>query len=109
MQKIEMTQERGSLQLEDLQSEIGSYPNPFNASTTISFSLPQASRISLVVYNAYGQRIKTLISNQEFSQGIHKVHWDGKNEHGENVASGIYLCRLTFENKVKLVRLMLIK
>jgi len=89
--------------------ELTSHPNPFNASTKISFSLPQASRISIAMYNAYGQRVRTLLSNQEFATGTHSVLWDGKNDRGENAASGIYLCRLSSENGVKVLRLALMK
>jgi flagellar hook assembly protein FlgD len=85
------------------------YPNPFNAGTTISFSLPQAGQASLVVYNTHGQRVVTLISERELAAGHHQIVWNGKNEYAEEIASGIYLCRLTSGNYVKLIRLVMIK
>lgn len=65
------------------------YPNPFNPSTTINFQLPQASQVTIEVYNVVGQRVKTL-TDQGFSAGLHQVQWDGRNDNGAAVGSGIY-------------------
>lgn len=88
---------------------VQNYPNPFNAGTTITFSLPQAGHVSLVVYNTHGQRVATLISEQELAAGHHKIVWNGKNEHAEEIASGIYLCRLVAGLEHKLIRLVMLK
>jgi flagellar hook assembly protein FlgD len=69
------------------------YPNPFNPSTTIRFSLPIATEGSLSIYNLKGQRIKTLAEGI-LAKGDHEVVWNGKDEHGEHVASGVYLYRI---------------
>ncbi|MFQ5707531.1 MAG: FlgD immunoglobulin-like domain containing protein, partial [bacterium] len=69
------------------------YPNPFNPSTTIDYQLPQASRVSLKIYNLRGQQIRTLFDGRQ-QAGVHSLVWDGKNDHGETVASGIYVVRL---------------
>jgi hypothetical protein len=94
---------------QDLIYEMLNYPNPFNAGTTISFSLPQANRVSLVVYNTHGQRIKVLISDQAFPAGKHQVLWNGKSDQDEDIASGVYLCRLTSGTYGKLIRLVMLK
>jgi hypothetical protein len=69
------------------------YPNPFNPSTTIGFSLPAAGFVTLDVFNNIGQRVKRLI-NQSKPSGFYEAQWDGFDEQGIAVASGIYLLRL---------------
>jgi hypothetical protein len=69
------------------------YPNPFNAETTIEFALPQDAPVRLAVYNLLGQLVRELV-NERRSAGYVKVHWDGLNDFGDVVASGIYLVRL---------------
>jgi sugar lactone lactonase YvrE len=66
------------------------YPNPFNPSTTISFALPQASEVSLSIFNTNGQFVKKLVAG-EMNAGNHNFTWDATNERGERVASGVYL------------------
>ncbi|RMH74775.1 MAG: T9SS C-terminal target domain-containing protein, partial [Calditrichaeota bacterium] len=70
------------------------YPNPFNPVTTIEFSLPHASRITLYVYDVAGRMVKTLV-NGNLPAGNHTVKWDGTGEAGQPVGSGVYLYRLT--------------
>jgi len=69
------------------------HPNPFNAETTIRFSLAGPSRVRLVVNNALGQAVRTLVDGNR-PQGIQAVVWDGRDEAGQEVASGMYLYRL---------------
>jgi hypothetical protein len=84
------------------------YPNPFNPETNIEFSLPKDQDANLVVFNLLGQRVRTLVDGH-LGAGNHTAHWDGKNESGGDVPSGIYFYRLyTSEfsqtNKMVLVR-----
>jgi parallel beta-helix repeat protein len=65
------------------------YPNPFNASTIIRFALPQSGEVSLSVYNILGQRVR-MLANSTMDAGYHQVTWDGTNETGERVSSGVY-------------------
>ncbi len=84
---------------------LDNYPNPFNPTTTISFTVPHASRVSLVVYNTLGQEVKTLL-DQEMNAGTHDVQWSGDNNQGASVASGVYFYRLTagdFTNSKKMI------
>jgi len=69
------------------------YPNPFNPSTTISFAVPVASRMSLKVYNLLGQEVASLV-NGERAAGTYNVVWDGKDNASHSVASGIYFYRI---------------
>jgi uncharacterized repeat protein (TIGR03806 family) len=66
------------------------FPNPFNPSTTITFDMPRADRVSIAIFNIRGQRVKE-ITNQYFGLGRHDVTWDGLDENGRTVASGVYL------------------
>jgi flagellar hook assembly protein FlgD len=69
------------------------YPNPFNLETLISYKVPKRSQVVLKVMNLLGQEVLTLV-NEDKPAGFYKVSWDGKNHHGQMVASGVYLYRL---------------
>jgi len=73
------------------------YPNPFNPSTVIKFALPQAGRVQLHIYNSAGQLVRTLVNN-EMAQGWHELTWDGRDQNGQTVATGVYLYRLTAQD-----------
>ena len=79
------------------------YPNPFNPSTTIEFALPQDSHVLLEVYNVIGQKVMTLV-NEVRQAGYHQVRLDGT-----NLASGLYLYRLTTGNKAFMKKFVLMK
>lgn len=87
---------------------LNSYPNPFNPSTTISYSIPDDGEISLTIYNAKGQLVNTLVSEYK-SKGNYQVAWHGKDSNGSSVASGLYFTRLvsgkdTIINKILLMK-----
>jgi hypothetical protein len=84
------------------------YPNPFNPETNIDFVLPQQTYCSLIIYDLLGQKICTLFESQ-IGPGNYKLHWNGKDEGGLNVPSGIYFYKLhtayfDHTNKMVLVR-----
>ncbi|MDD4309370.1 MAG: T9SS type A sorting domain-containing protein [Candidatus Cloacimonetes bacterium] len=81
------------------------YPNPFNPSTMIAFALPEAGNPLLAIYNLKGQLVKTLVRNKDFAAGKHQVIWNGTDNNGNKVSSGVYFCRLTF-NKDSVTRKM---
>ena len=68
-------------------------PNPFNASTSIRFSIPAESRVRLDVLNITGQRVATLLDSKK-NAGTHTIVWNGKDNRGVTVTSGLYFCRL---------------
>ncbi len=78
------------------------FPNPFNPETTIHYSLPKAGIIRLVIYDVLGRKIRTLV-NQRQAAGSKQVRWNGRNDQGDIVGSGIYFYRLSSEefNRVK--------
>jgi hypothetical protein len=84
------------------------YPNPFNPETTIEYQLGQKEHVRINVYNLTGQHISTLVDAQQLP-GRHDVRWNGKNQAGNNVSSGIYFIKMisgSFEQtrKVTLLR-----
>jgi len=79
------------------------YPNPFNPTTTISFSIPVESEVDLSVYNIKGQKIKTLNQN-ELNKGQHSIIWNGDDDSGNNVSSGVYLYKLNVNGKTEAVK-----
>jgi len=82
---------------------IDNYPNPFNPTTTISFSLPESGNVEISVFNIKGQQVRTLV-NSQFDKGTHNVVWNGDNETGSSVASGVYLYKLNVNGKDKAVK-----
>ena len=83
-------------------SKLKNYPNPFNPSTTIEFSINNDSRIELSVYNIKGQKVKTL-ANNEFERGNHSIIWNGDDESNKFVSSGLYYYKLTVNGKTRAV------
>jgi hypothetical protein len=85
------------------------YPNPFNPSTTIKFALPMSTPVTLEVYNILGAKVRTLINGTIMSAANHEVVWDGKNDVGAQVASGMYLYRIATDKHVATMKMMLMK
>jgi hypothetical protein len=71
----------------------GNYPNPFNPTTTISYSIHKAANVTLEIYNLKGQKIATLV-NEHQNANNYKIVWDGKDESGKTVGSGVYFYKL---------------
>lgn len=76
------------------------YPNPFNPETEIRFLLDKERNVELKVYNTVGQLVKTL-TKSKMSGGYHTLIWDGTNEKGRNVPSGVYIYSLEFQHEVR--------
>jgi hypothetical protein len=84
------------------------YPNPFNPTTTISFELPVASHVKLEIYNLMGQKVVTLIDGRQ-AEGRHEVIWNGLDQDGNGVASGVYFYRLTNANHAVTKKMVLLR
>jgi len=84
------------------------YPNPFNPSTTITFSTRQTGRVKVNIYNIKGQLIKTMIDS-EIPAGQHSLVWNGMDNNGESVASGVYFYRLETGNYKQTKKMLLMK
>ncbi|MCI0556351.1 MAG: right-handed parallel beta-helix repeat-containing protein, partial [Anaerolineae bacterium] len=70
------------------------FPNPFNPGTVIGFKLPQAAIVTLTIYDLLGRRVRTLISGVPYEAGFHNLNWDGTDDSGTTLASGIYVYRI---------------
>jgi flagellar hook assembly protein FlgD len=84
------------------------YPNPFNPETTISFNNPKQGMVNLSIYNLKGQLVKILL-DEETSAGTHSLIWNGKDERGMSVASGIYFTKIKTDNDIHLKKMLLMK
>ncbi|MBN2104688.1 T9SS type A sorting domain-containing protein [bacterium] len=84
------------------------YPNPFNPATTISYRLAKSSDVVLDVYTQNGQKVRTLVK-ERLGSGFQSVNWDGRDDAGKQLSSGIYLYRLQVGNQVQTRKLMLMK
>jgi hypothetical protein len=84
------------------------YPNPFNPSTIIQFGLPVSSPVTMEIYTMLGVKVRTLLHQEMKSAGIHEMEWDGKDDAGVSVTSGVYLYRMnagTFQVSKKMMML----
>jgi len=119
-QKLDLSQAqrfyRVSLKSEEILKEetliitslIGNYPNPFNPSTLISFSLAQPVNVELSIYNIRGQLVKTLINDWQ-ETGVHTIEWNGADNAAQRVSSGVYFYKLQAGSIVETKKMLLIK
>ena len=84
------------------------YPNPFNPVTRITYELPEDSYVSVAIYNLTGQKVADLVHEQK-TIGFHSAYWNGKNNHGETVVSGLYFYRMETEIFSKTMKLLFVK
>jgi hypothetical protein len=82
------------------------YPNPFNSRTVIPYTLPLPSKVRICVYDVSGRLVRVLSDDQFKPAGSYRTVWDGKDEQGRLVASGVYFCRLQTD-RIKLIRKMI--
>ena len=94
-----------SVENEIISTEIrlSNYPNPFNPTTTISFSIQNDSKVELMLYNIKGQKIRSLLSDQ-ITVGEHSIVWNGEDASEKKVGSGIYLYKLNMNGKMEAVK-----
>ena len=86
----------------------GNYPNPFNPSTTIEFSMPENAFVSLSIYTMTGQKVRELVSGT-MAKGIHSVVWNGCDDSGLSVSAGLYVTQLRMGEVVRTGRMTLVK
>ncbi|MCK4695639.1 MAG: T9SS type A sorting domain-containing protein, partial [Candidatus Cloacimonetes bacterium] len=87
---------------------IGNFPNPFNPVTTIQFTAEDAENAEIIIYNIKGQKIKTLV-DEKLDAGYHSVVWDGKDDTGKPVASGIYFYKLQTKKDSSMKKMILLR
>lgn len=84
------------------------YPNPFNPETTIEFYLPHHAEVRLKIFNVLGQRIRTLFTGRR-DAGVYRLKWNGRDEAGNEVASGVYIYRLQADRFVQSRKMLLLR
>ncbi len=87
---------------------LSNYPNPFNPTTTISFSLPEDGNVELSIYNVKGQKVKTL-TNEFLVKGLHSIEWNGKDNNNKSVSSGIYFYKISAGKSTSMKKMLLLK
>jgi hypothetical protein len=85
------------------------YPNPLNPETQIRYSLPTSGRITLKIYDIMGREVAALVNDEIMSEGWYTVTWDGRDQNGRQVPSGIYFCRLITGTQVHTLKMMLMR
>ena len=83
-------------------SDVNNYPNPFNPTTTIEFSIQYDSSVEFSIFNIKGQKIKTLVQS-DLSKGAHSFIWSGDDDFGSSISSGVYLYKLKVNGKIEAV------
>lgn len=86
----------------------GNYPNPFNPSTSIAFSLENNELVTIQIYNAKGQKVKTLL-NENKNAGNHSITWNGSDDNGNTLSSGIYFIKLATPSVQQVKKAILMK
>ena len=76
------------------------YPNPFNPTTNVKYELPKDCKVDLTIYNIRGQKVATIANNFQ-TAGYHQVMWNGTNDLGQKVSSGVYFLRMQTEDFIK--------
>ena len=87
---------------------LNNYPNPFNPSTKINYSIPERDNVKIIIYDLLGRVVANLV-NEEIDAGDHSIVWNGTNNDKAIVTSGVYFARLITSNAVKTIKMMLIK
>ena len=88
---------------------LNNYPNPFNPITNIEFHIEKTGFINLDIYNVSGQLVKTLISNEIRASGKHVIQWNGLDNIGNAVGSGVYSCMLKVDELNQATRILLLR
>jgi len=87
---------------------LDNYPNPFNPSTTIEYEIPKPGFVNISIYDLKGKLIKTLVHKKQ-EQGNYRIQWDGKNNSGLKVSSGVYIYAIENEKSIISKKMILVK
>jgi hypothetical protein len=100
--------EGGSRQIPDRFDISANYPNPFNPTTTLKYQIPRTSEVAITIYNNLGQVVRTLVSKKQ-EPGYYEAIWNGTNDNGQLLPSGIYIYQIRAGNFVKSGKMILLK
>jgi len=84
------------------------YPNPFNPETTINYQIANSGRVRLKIYNSQGRMVRCLVDDVQ-NPGIYSIKWDGLDDTGNEVVSGLYFCRLSSKEKFEVIKMVKLK
>jgi hypothetical protein len=89
------------------------FPNPFNPETWIPFQLPESADVTVKIYNVFGQTVRTIYAGQKgvgsYLSKDEAIHWDGRNQNGELVPSGVYFYQFRAGNFIAMKKMLLVK
>ena len=84
------------------------YPNPFNPITNLDYELPKRSKVQILIYNVLGQQVKILL-DEEQNYGSHSIFWDGLDQLGNEVSTGVYFARMITSSFTQTKKMLLLK
>ncbi|MFQ5582817.1 MAG: FlgD immunoglobulin-like domain containing protein, partial [Calditrichia bacterium] len=84
------------------------YPNPFNPQTVIRFALPQQANVKLTIYDVSGRKVRTLV-NENMAAGYHNITWNGLNDNGAQVGTGVYFYHITAGDFSEVRKMLLVR
>ena len=85
------------------------FPNPFNPETQIRFSIGSQEDVKLIIYDVVGRQVRTLVNGSSFSPGFHVANWDGLDDKGQKVPSGLYIYRIKAGSFIADKKMLLVK
>jgi hypothetical protein len=83
-------------------------PNPFNPVTTIAYDIPELTYVEIAIYDLLGRKVRTLVS-KEISPGFHSAVWNGKDDRGRLIASGLFIVRMTSSSFMDVRKMLMLK
>ncbi len=84
------------------------YPNPFNPATSMQYELPEPADVRLTIYDVAGRKVRALVDSRH-QPGVYNILWDATDDQGRPVAAGLYLCRMSAGNYVRIIKLAFVK
>jgi hypothetical protein len=107
MSPVEEEEQDGNLRPTDFALD-QNFPNPFNPNTIIQYALPKTSQVKIEIYNVLGQRVRLLVDERQ-EPGYKTINWDGKDDGGNEVSSGVYFCRIQAGDFMQSKKMTLLK
>jgi len=88
---------------------LSNYPNPFNPETTVKYTLPSRGEVAVTIYDASGARVATLVDRVVSAAGAYETRWNGRDENGAAVSSGVYFARIQHPGGTMTRKMVLLK
>ena len=85
-----------------------SFPNPFSSSTLINYTLKASTNLNLKIYNHQGQEVRNLLQVNIANTGTHYLEWDGKDDLGNQLSPGVYICQMETDGIFQFIKMVLV-